>query len=82
MRQLLIFGFPKGTTVEEIREALEAAGVPVARVQIEPGTHQGADVALVGVDTDATGIRVLAQRLNGLVWKGHRLEAEYTLLFD
>jgi nucleoside-triphosphatase THEP1 len=82
MQKLLISGFPKDTTAEEIREALEASGVPVTGIVIEPGSSEDRNVALVDVDTDATGMRVLTERLDGFVWKGHRLRAEHTLLFD
>ncbi|HHH47129.1 MAG TPA: hypothetical protein ENK53_09020 [Thiotrichales bacterium] len=82
MRHLLIAGFARGTTADEIRQALEKAGVPVTEIRIEMGNREGRDVALVGVDTDETGIRVLAERIDGFVWKGHRLQAEHTLLFE
>ena len=82
MQKLLISGFPKETSEGEIRGALESAGVPVKAILIERQGSEERPIALVEVDTDRNGMRVLTERLDGLVWKGHRLRAEHTLLFD
>jgi hypothetical protein len=76
---IAIRGFPSDTTEDEIRTALEEYGVPVERLTIHPSDDQNRFLAVVSVDTNQAGIKVLAQKINGQVWKGQQLSAEYFL---
>jgi ribosomal protein L12E/L44/L45/RPP1/RPP2 len=78
---IAISGFPAETTEDEIRETLEKYGVTVKEVSIELSDNPHRNLATVGVDLDESGARVLAKKLNGLVYKGQRLRAEIYLLF-
>ncbi len=71
---LSIGGFAPEATEEEIRAALQEAGVQVASVTIEPGEGEQT-LAVVDVETDETGAKALAERINGRIWNGRRLRA-------
>jgi len=69
-----IAGFPADVEEEDIRKALENHGAMVHSVTLEPnsGDHT---LAVVDVETDETGARALAERINGRIWRGRRLRA-------
>ncbi len=73
-----IGGFPEQVTETEIREALERFGAKVSSVTLEPGSGDYT-LALVDVDTDESGAKALAERINGHVWKGKRLRSRVFL---
>lgn len=70
-----ISGFPADTSEEEIREALEESGATVTKITMEPSDSGKRTLAVVDVDTDETGAKVIAERIDGHVWKGRRLTA-------
>ena len=70
-----ISGFPPDTSEEEIREALEEFGAVVTSVMITPSEDPDRYVATVDIDTDKLGMKVIADKINGTVWKGKRLVA-------
>lgn len=70
-----ISGFTPDTTEEEIREALEKFGAVVNSVKITASNDPGRFVATVDIDTDKLGMKVIAEKINGTVWKGKRLTA-------
>ncbi len=72
--------FPPGTTEEEVRQVLEAYGVPIRSVTLEGKPDGPHTLAVVDIDTDQTGARALAGRIDGHIWKGRRLRA-YAHLF-
>lgn len=76
-----ISGFPPDTTEAEIREALENFGAVVNSISIEPSEKEGGYLATVDVDTDETGCKVLAEQINGKLWKGKQLRATAYLFF-
>jgi hypothetical protein len=76
---IAIEGFPPETTEDEIGTALAEYGVPVEKLEIHPSKDPNQYLAVVSVDTNEAGIKVLAQKINGQVWKGRRLSAEYFL---
>ncbi|WP_457676447.1 hypothetical protein [Thiolapillus sp.] len=74
-----ISGFPPDTTEQDLREPLEEFGAIVKNIRIEPSDDDHNYLALIDVDTDETGCKVLADRINGHVWKGRKLRARYYL---
>ena len=74
-----VSGFPPDTTEEELREPLEEFGAIIKNIKIEPSEDDHNYMALIDVDTDKTGCRILADRINGRVWKGRKLRARYFL---
>jgi len=70
-----ISGFPPDTSEEEIREALEEFGAVVTSVMITPSEDPDRYVANVNIDTDKLGMKVIADKINGTVWKGKKLAA-------
>ena len=74
---LLPFALPDLDDAEwgEIREALENYGAVVNKVTIEAPEKEGRYLAIVDVDTDETGVKVLTEQINGRVWKGQKLRA-------
>ena len=76
---LSIRGFPADTTEQEIRDALEKFGAKVNSVEIMLSENPDRHLAVVDIDTDRLGIDVIADRINGVVWKGKRLVAQGTL---
>ncbi len=74
-----ISGFPPDTTEQDLREPLEEFGAIVKSIRIEPSDDDHNYLALIDVDTDETGCKVLADRINGHVWKGRKLRARYYL---
>jgi hypothetical protein len=72
---LSISGFPDDTEEEEIRTALEEFGATVNTITMEPSDDGGHTLALVDVDTDDTGAKIIAEKINGRIWKGKRLRA-------
>ncbi|HHJ17266.1 MAG TPA: RNA-binding protein [Gammaproteobacteria bacterium] len=77
--EIIISGFPPETTEDEIKEALESHGAPILEVKIMESNDVDRYTATVDVDTDETGCRVLAEKVNGTVWKGKKLRANYFL---
>ena len=77
--EIIIAGFPPETTEDEIKEALETYGVTTCKVTILKSHDPSRYTATVDVDTDETGCRVLAEKINGTVWKGKKLRANYFL---
>ena len=77
--EIIIAGFPPDTTEDEIKEALEGYGAPTLEVKIMESNDPDRYTAAVDVDTDETGCRVLAEKINGTVWKGKKLRANYFL---
>jgi hypothetical protein len=74
-----ISGFLPETTEEELREPLEEFGAVVKGITIEPSEDDHNYMAIVDVDTDEIGCKVLADKINGKVWKGRKLRARYYL---
>ncbi len=74
-----ISGFLPETTEEELRTPLEEFGAVVKSIRIEPSEDDHNYMAIVDVDTDEAGCRVLADKINGKVWKGRKLRARYYL---
>lgn len=74
--KIAVRGFPPETTEEEIREALEKYGAVVEKIVIEPAKNPEEYLALIEIDTDETGCQVLADAINGTVWKDRRLRAD------
>jgi len=70
-----ISGFPADTGEDEIRTALEAFGATVNAITMEPSDNGKRPLAVVDVDTDETGAKIIAERINGHIWKGKRLLA-------
>ena len=70
-----ISGFTPNTTEDEIREALEKFGAVVRDVKITPSDDPNRYLATVDIDTDKLGMKVIAEKVNGTVWKGKRLSA-------
>ena len=70
-----ISGFPPDTTEEEVHEALEKFGAVIQGVIITPSTDPDRYLATVTIDTNRTGIKVLAKKIDGTTWKGKRLSA-------
>lgn len=71
-----IGGFPPGTTEAEIREPLEEFGAVINEITIQSSEKDGGYIAIVDVDTDETGCKVLAEKINGKLWKGVALRAK------
>jgi len=69
-----ISGFPADVEAHDIQEALENYGAAVTSVTLEPDSG-GHTMAVVDVDTDETGARVLAEKISGRIWQGKRLRA-------
>ena len=76
-----ISGFPAGTTEEEVKAALESYGAPIISVEFKESDDPERIVALVDVDTNEIGRKVLAEKIDGHVWKGRKLSAQSYLLF-
>ncbi|WP_041066868.1 hypothetical protein [Thiolapillus brandeum] len=74
-----VSGFPPGTTEEELREPLEEFGAVIKSIKIEPSEDDHNQMALINVDTDETGCKILAEKINGRIWKGRKLRARYFL---
>lgn len=74
-----VSGFPPDTTEEELKEPLEEFGAAVKSIKIEPSEDDHNYMALIDVDTDETGCKILAEKINGRVWKGRKLRARYFL---
>ena len=74
-----VTGFPPDTTEEELREPFEKFGAVIKNIKIEPSEDDHNYMALIDVDTDETGCRILADKINGRVWKGRKLRARYFL---
>ena len=70
-----ISGFTPDTTEEEIQEALEKFGATVRSVKITTSDDLDRYLATVDIDTDKLGMKVIAEKINGTVWKGKRLAA-------
>lgn len=70
-----IMGFPPGTSEAEIREPLEEYGAIINKITIQPSDMEDRWLAIVDLETDATGRKVLAEKINGRVWKGRKLRA-------
>jgi hypothetical protein len=70
-----ISGFHPDTTEEEIRTGLEKFGAVVNSVVITPSEDPDRYVATVDIDTDKLGMKVIADKINGKIWKGKRLVA-------
>lgn len=73
--KFVIGGFPPETTEQEIREPLEEFGAVITKVTIQPSEKEDGFLAIVEVDTDETGRKVLAEKINGKMWKGRKLRA-------
>ena len=73
--RISISGFPADTTDEEIRSAFEDFGATVNGITMEPSDDGKRTLAVVDVDTDETGAKMLAEKINGHIWKGQRLRA-------
>jgi len=73
--RISISGFPEDTGEDEIRSALENFGATVDRITMEPSDNGKRTLAVVDVDTDDTGAKMLAEKINGRIWKGQRLRA-------
>ncbi|WP_293688127.1 RNA recognition motif domain-containing protein [Thiolapillus sp.] len=74
-----ISGFPPDTTIEELREPLEEYGAVIRDLTIEPSNNEDNYIAMVDVDTDDTGCKILAEKINGRIWKGKKLRARHFL---
>ncbi|WP_456444753.1 hypothetical protein [Thiolapillus sp.] len=74
-----VSGFPPDTTEEELREPLEEFGAVIKNIKIEPSADDHNYMALINVDTNETGCKILAEKINGRVWKGRKLRARYFL---
>ncbi|WP_456406011.1 hypothetical protein [Thiolapillus sp.] len=70
-----ISGFPPETSEADIREPLEEFGAIVKEITIQPSDQEDRYLAIVDVDTDETGCKVLVEKINGKIWKGKRLRA-------
>ncbi len=70
-----IGGFPPGTSEAEIREPLEEFGAVINKITIQPSDREDGYLAIVDVDTDDTGCKILVEKINGKIWKGKRLRA-------
>ena len=77
-----ISGFPPETTEDELREPLEEYGAVIKHITIEPSKNKDNYTAIIDVDTDETGCKLLAEKINGHIWKGKRLRARYYLFLD
>ncbi len=73
--RISIAGFPADVEKEEIAAALAEHGVAVRTVTLEPDGDGKRTLAVVDVDTDETGARALAERLDGRIWRDHKLRA-------
>ncbi len=73
--KISIGGFPPDTTEEEIRKPLEEFGAVINKISIQPSEKEGGYMAILDVDTDETGCKVLAEQINGKMWKGKQLRA-------
>ena len=73
--KITIGGFPPDTTEEEIREPLEQFGAVINSITIEKSKLDDGQMAVLDVDTDETGCKVLAEKINGTLWKGRKLRA-------
>ncbi len=73
--RISIAGFPAKVDEDEIKAALAEHGVPVRSVTLEPDNDGKRTLAVVDVDTDETGARALAERLDGRIWRDHKLRA-------
>lgn len=76
---IFVRGFPPDTTSEEIKQAIQDFGAPVNKVDIQPSDDPDRYVAVIDTPVDNTGARVLAEKINGTVWKGKKLVAENML---
>ena len=74
--KITVSGFPPDTTEEEIREAIEDYGAAVTSVTVDPSEDPSEYLAVIDVDTDETGCKVLVDAINGLVWKDRTLRAQ------
>ena len=79
--KIAIGGFPPDTSEAEIRQALEEFGAVVNSVRIETSEVEDKYLATVDVDTDETGARMLAEKIDGKFWKGKVLRANAYLFF-
>ena len=73
--KISIGGFPPDTTETEIREPLEEFGAVINKITIQPSEKESRYMAILDVDTDEAGCKVLAEQINGKVWKGRKLRA-------
>ncbi len=73
--RISISGFPEDTSESEIRTALEDFGATVKQITMEPSDDGKRTLAVVDVDTDETGAKIIAEKINGRIWKGRRLRA-------
>jgi len=76
-----VSGFAEDTTVEEVKEALESYGAPIISVEFKESEDPARILALIDVDTNEIGCKVLAEKIDGHVWKGRKLRAQSYLLF-
>jgi hypothetical protein len=76
---ITISGFPPDTKEEDLRTPLEEFGAKILDITIQPSKNEAAYMAIVEVDTDATGSKALAGRIDGILWRGNKLRARYYL---
>ena len=79
---ITISGFPPDTTTEDLRAPLEEFGAKVRDISIQPSKDQSAYMAIVEVDTDKTGAKVLANKIDGKIWRGKKLRSRYYIFID
>lgn len=76
MAVLFLGNIDAGTTDEEVRDFLIKYGLPaydeIEHVQGD-GTHPG--VTLTFNELDPEALRKLQPRINGMFWKGHKINA-------
>jgi len=77
--EIVISGFAPETTEADLREAMETYGAHVLSINILISNNPDRYVAMIDVETDELGCKVLVEKVNGLVWNGHRLRAGYFL---
>ncbi len=68
-------GISPDTNEVEIRESLEEFGAVINKITIQSSDKEGGYLAMVDVDTDKTGCKVLVDNINGKLWKGRKLQA-------
>ena len=78
-----IRGFSPETSEQEIRQALEDFGVQVNSITYKTDEASGSvPLAIVDVETDQLGAKVLAEHIDGRFWKGKKLRARSYLFLE
>lgn len=78
--QVGISGFSEEVTEADIHDVLSEYGCTVLSVKIHDSEDKHRRLAMVDIDTDHSGAKMLAEKIDGLVWRGTTLHSE-TFLF-